>query len=145
MAEKLNFKKNPGIKEYCFQNDETAIIRVNTSDPNLYSRLQKGKKRLEKLAEKYRDFSSDNSDEVVEMIDDIDKKIKSEINYMFDSDVSAVAFGNANCLELDDDGEPTFKNFLNALLPVVEEEIKAKQNKANKNISKYVNQAKQYK
>lgn len=144
MANKLNFKKNLGVKEYCFADDETAIIRINTRDPNLYTRINESKNKLQKLADKYEGFSSDNPDEISAMLKDFDTEVKEQIDYMFDSPVSPVAFGNSSAVAVYD-GMPAFQAFLNAILPEIEKEIDKEQKKATKNISKYVSQAKKFK
>lgn len=144
MATKLNFKKNLGVKEYCFADDETAIIRVNTRDPNLYTRINKSKSKLLELANKYEGFKSDSPDEIEAMLEEYDTKVKAQIDYMFDSSVSEVAFGNSSAVAVYD-GVPAFQSFLNALLPEIEKEIDKEQKKIQKNVSKYVNQAKKLK
>jgi hypothetical protein len=144
MAQKINFNKDLGVKEYCFADDETAIIRVNTRDPNLYTRINEAKKELQKLADKYENFRSDNPEEISAMIIEFDTKVKEQIDYMFNSPVSEVAFGVSSSVAVYD-GVPAFQAFLNAILPEVEKEIDKEQKKAEKNVSKYVSQAEKYK
>lgn len=142
--EKLSFKKNEGIKEYCFEDDENAIIRVNTRDPNLYTRIIKAKKELQRLSDKYQSFDYADEDKAGAMLEEFDSKVKEQINYIFNSDVSSVAFGNFSSVAVYE-GEAAFKKFLDAILPEVEKELEKEHEKSQKNVASYVDKAKQFK
>lgn len=143
MAQKLNFSKNKGIKEYCFADDENAIIRINTRDSNLYPRLNESRKKLEALYKEYENFNADSEEESAKALVNFDNRIKAELDYMFDYPVSEVAFGNFSSISIYD-GMPAFQSFLNAILPEIYKDIDSEHKESEKVIDKFVNEAEQY-
>lgn len=139
--EKLNLNRNIGIKEYCFADDENAIIRINTRDPNLYPRIKETQKKLIELVNEYEGYDKKTEDEACKALLEFDLKVKSLLDYMFDSKVSEVVFGNSSSVATYD-GVPAFQNFLNVILPIVEKDMEAEQKKIEKNIRKYTSQVK---
>lgn len=144
MAQKLDFNKNDGIKEYCFADDENAIIRINTRDINLLVRMEEGKKQLKEFANSLKNVENETDDVIFNKLDELDKKVKETIDWIFDSEVSKTAFGNTSSVTIID-GEPRFVTFTNALIPVVEKEIEKEHEEANGKIESYVTQAKAFK
>lgn len=140
--EKLNFKTN--VKRYSLNDDESCVISVNTTDYAILDRIKKATKNIEKLAAEYQEKKINNDDEANELFVETDKEIRNQINYIFNSDVCTMAFGNTNCFSLCDDGSALFENFINAIVPVIKSDIEAAQGKQNKRIEKYTSQAKMF-
>lgn len=137
----LNF--NTGIKEFDINGDKNRIIRIDTTDLNLGDRIETGRKELRKLAKKFETLTktTNSDDKMLKIIDDYDKQVRQQIDYMFDSPVSDIAFGNTNCLSVSG-GNMLFENFLNALLPEIEKDIKDEEKASKKRIEKYTSQVK---
>jgi hypothetical protein len=141
--EKLSFEL--GIKEYCLNDDENAVIRINTRDYGLIPRIEKLKKDSKKLMKDYQKKVSELSDnEIFAVIGELDQQVRQLINTTFDSDICSVAFGNANCLSFAG-GRPIFMNFLDVLLPRILSDIQEEQKASEKYIKSYTDQAKNFK
>lgn len=141
--ENLNFKSN--VKKYSLNGDENCVISVNTTDYAIIDRIKKATKNIEKLAAEYQEKKINNDDEANELFVETDKEIRNQINYIFNSDVCTMAFGNTNCFSLCDDGSALFENFISAIIPVIRADIEAAQEKQSKRIEKYTSQAKKFK
>ena len=133
-----NINFDDGIKTYMLNNDESTVIRVNTSDYGIVDRFDKVKQELEKLADKADALQSLGNADESEM-KKLDSIIREKVNYIFGSDVSTPAFGCAYCFSRSN-GMPVFANFVNAIMPVIEKEMKLETEKMQLNISKYTNQ-----
>lgn len=144
MAQKLNFSKHQSIKEYCFADDEDAIIRIDLRDTNLLARMDEGRKKIKEFAKELENIDNDSDDTIVTKIMELDKKVKDTIDYIFNSNVSEVAFGVTSSISIID-GEPRFVTLMNALMPEVEKEISLEQQEADKTIESFVAQAKNFK
>ncbi len=137
----INF--NVGYKEYMINNDPNNLIRINVNDLNIPHRIEEVKDFFDKTAEKYKnDDRQMTADEMYEM----DKLIREKINYALGTDVCTPAFGNVNCMSpLENGEEMLFMAFFNALMPVVEQDVKAVAQaqaiKLEDNTSKYINAA----
>lgn len=114
----INF--DTGYKTYAINQDESKTITVHVADQNLY-------KRLQEVAVATDDFKNEigDTEPTFETLESIDKKLKEQLNYAFGSDVSSVVFGDINCFAVaNDNGECVLETFLNAFMPIIEEETK---------------------
>ena len=141
-------KINSGIYQ-CEIVDENnrvlGILAFNPVDFNLPDRLSKGWKNIQNCLEQARDTISKHTEELEALKDDtveidnkdmetlagviadIDRDIKEQLDYIFDADLSSV-FGNTHLATPTKTGF-LIENLMNALMPVIEREIK----KANAN------------
>lgn len=133
-----NLNINTGIKEYSINGDESKILRINTTDMNILSRISKAEKELKKIAESCNNVTEDKA---IEMLSELDTKVREQIDYIFDGKVSDIIFGNINCISAAG-GKPIFENFLDAVLPVIKEDISAEQENLNKKVNKYTSKVK---
>lgn len=133
----INF--NQGYKEYDIGGDPNRVIRFVPSDFNLPHRIEQSMTAIEKLEEQYK--NANKSDNFAGEMAACDAAIREQINYIFDSDVCTVAFGNINCTSIAG-GHPLYWNFLNAILPEIEKCINEEKSKSEKNIAKYTEQVK---
>lgn len=135
-----NINFNDGIKTYTLNNDESKVTRINTTDVNILKRLDTARKNIQDYAEQLSKVNESEAtvEGMIKMLDDYDAKIRSEINSIFNSDVSSVAFGNINCTSMCG-GQPLFLNFVESVIPVLEADIKAEQ---SGKVDKYTAQAK---
>lgn len=142
----ITLKEN--YKEYTINNDENRVIRFDPNDANILNRIDSALDEMEKLFKKYKEdtppkISNERESirEAAKIIKEYDLKMREQINYIFDSDVCSVVFGNQNCLSLCG-GYPQYINFLNAIIPEMKKEIAAEQKKSQENIKKYTSDLK---
>lgn len=145
----INFDE--GYKEYEINGDPERIIRVDTADYGFIERFKKAEKHINEELKKYdgikikSDGSADTDDETAaQMIADLGEFIKSEINYIFNADVSKIVFGNASPLSTRK-GVPMYERFVDATLPIIEADLKAEATASEKRVAKYTSQAQQLK
>lgn len=130
-----NINFDDGFKTYVLNNDESKIIKVNVTDFGIIDRFEKVRKDLEELADKTTLTQSTDESEMQQT----DRIIREKINYIFGSDVSSAAFGSVYCFS-PSNGMPVFVNFINAVMPVIEKEMKIETDKMQLNINKYTGQ-----
>ncbi len=130
---------NQGFKEYDLGGDPNKVIRFIPSDFNLPGRIKESIQAIDKIIERHNRIGDGGNG--IEEIASCDAEIKELINYIFDSDVSSVVFGNTNCMSMAG-GQPLCVNFLNAILPIIQESINDEKKKSEKNIAKYTSQVK---
>lgn len=135
MSKRIEFDN--GLKTFTV--NDSGEIQFNPNDINILNRIELAIKNIDLISEKYK--SVNESDNPIKLFNDCDKDIRENINYIFGSDVCTVAFGNANCMSISN-GEPIHINFLNAVVPIIKQEIKAEQKKSAKRIEKYTKQVK---
>ena len=136
----LNFKS--ALKTYAINGDESNVIKVNTADVGIFERAVKAQSFLDDVRDKAKEIEkSGDKKNVIEVISELDKQVREQLNYIFGTDVSTPAFGTMNCMTFID-GVPVFVGFLNALLEEITADVAAEQKKAENNIAKYVNQVK---
>lgn len=151
MSTRQSINFDEGYKEYEINGDPERIIRVDTADYGLVERFKKAEKHINEELKKYdgikikSDGSADTDDETAaQMIADLGEFIKSEINYIFNADVSKIVFGNASPLSTRK-GVPMYERFVNATLPIIESDLKAEATASEKRVAKYTSQAQQLK
>ena len=130
-----NIHFDDGFKTYVLNDDESKIIKVNVTDFGIIDRFEKVRKDLEELADKTTLTQSTDESEMQQT----DRIIREKINYIFGSDVSSAAFGSVYCFS-PSNGMPVFVNFINAVMPVIEKEMKIETDKMQLNIDKYTSQ-----
>lgn len=114
----INF--NTGYKTYAINEDESNVVRINVADLSLKSRIKEMYTRILELEVKYKDVEKPTDEEFAE----VDKAIKSEINYAFGTDICTPAFGLLNCMTiLPESGKSVVQSFLEALLPIIQNDI----------------------
>lgn len=131
---------NSTKKKYLIVNqfgDELGVITIDPSDVNILKRSENAKKNIiEYIDEATKIAGTMNDEDAMEELDKIDKKIKHELNAMFDYDVSSIFFGQTHCLSTS--GGITFiENFLDAVIPVIEKEFEKEIQAASDRIDKY--------
>lgn len=145
--ENLNFNK--GYKAFKINDDENAVIRINTRDIKILERLKIASVKLKEIAKKYENLKSDddnNVDEnkIIKILSDCDKRAKEQIDYIFGEGVSKIVFGSMDCCSIVD-GQPVFMGFLDAIIPIIEKDITGEQKLSARKIEKYTSQAKKFK
>lgn len=144
-----NISFDVGYKSFCINNDESKVVRFNPSDYGLLERFSKARKTImqevnslnEEVNLKADGTSTDGLDETAELIEKVNKIINGQIDYIFDAEVSKIAFGNQSPISTIK-GKFLFERFLDAVGPLMEKEIKAEQAASEKRVSKYTKQVK---
>ena len=127
-----NIKLNINSKEeFTLNGDENKKIYFNPNDVNIFHRYKGSLEEIAKKQEEYKALANanlDNNDvdftlQLFDKLKEIDALFKEKLDYIFDSNISEVIFGNSCCLSLDENGELIFKNVLDTLLTVCTERL----------------------
>ncbi|MGN0983666.1 MAG: hypothetical protein ACI4OI_02390 [Gemmiger sp.] len=124
--EKLTF--STGIRTFQV-NDSGAVLRLNPSDSNLYSRFFTAMDELAALEDELTAQGStlpDNAEEATRaalaLLADIDRRAKAILNEALGcgNDLDAI-FEGQNCMALADNGERLLTNFIAAITPIIQQ------------------------
>lgn len=127
--------------------DQTKIIELNLSDLHIVGRLKEAYGTLEKLSQEVPTLMDDIPDDDVEAmgvvsdrLSEIDKKMREQIDFIFDSPVSDVCVPNGTMYDLHN-GEFTYEHIINSLGKLftdnVTEEYKRLKVRVEKHTGKY--------
>jgi hypothetical protein len=138
-----------GFKEFMINDDPNRVIRFNPADYGIIERFNNALKNIEKATESLEnDVNIDSKgeplselEEAAEAVAKVNKLIKDQIDYIFDSPVSDMVFGNKSPLALVK-GVPLFERFIMAAKEVIEKEVKKEMEASQKRIEKYTKQVK---
>lgn len=141
-----------GLKEFTINNDPDKVIRFNPADINLLDRFDKAYKSIEEEQKKLEEDielevdgkpveEQEDYDQALEVIRRLNQFIKDQIDYMFDSEVSDVIFGNQSPMSTVK-GRPFFERVFDAIEPILKKEITAEIKASEKRVSKYTGQIK---
>ena len=140
--EKLVF--DSGIRVY--RVNDNGVLRFNPSDPNVYARFFDAAEEIQAveadLVEKGKtiDPEHDTGETAIRLLKEADKTVKKILSNVFgeDNDFDQI-LGGVNLLAVASNGERVITNFLNALLPVIQD---GAERCANEHIGAAVQQAK---
>ena len=130
--------------------DQNRIIELNLSDMNIVQRMNVSYKNLLKLAEEATQLSNtvvnvDTEDEeavgqaletVSNTLSDLDKKMRDEVDYLFDSKVSDVCLPTGTMYD-PHDGMFTFEHIISSLANLYTNNFKEEFDKMRKNVEKH--------
>lgn len=134
---------NTGKKEYDLKDQNGNIIgkiQFNPNDPNFVARMNNFANKYAELSKKADEvggyFDSGDIDKAGAAMIELDNTIKSELDILFDAEVSKVVFGGCNCLATVN-GVPFIERFMNAILPEFKSMIVKERRAQNQRVSKY--------
>jgi len=137
----LNF--DDGYKEFSINNDVSRVIRFNPADFSIVERIKVAYDEIEKATHIENDIELkadgtpvEQLGQAAEIVKGVNDTIKKQVDYIFNSPVSDMVFGNQSPLSMVK-GMPLYERFLNTLVPVIQKEVKAQQEASQKRISKY--------
>ena len=141
-----------GLKEFTINNDPDKVIRFNPADINLLDRFDKAYKSIEEEHKKIEEDielevdgkpveEQEDYEQALEVIRRLNQFIKDQIDYIFDSEVSDVIFGNQSPMSTVK-GSPFFERVFDAIEPILKKEITAERKASEKRMSKYTGQIK---
>lgn len=137
----LNF--DDGFKEFSINNDPSKVIRFNPADFGIIERINTAYNEIQKTTQIEDDIQL-NPDgtpmemigKVAEVVKGIADSIKAQIDYIFNSPVSEVVFGNQSPLGMVK-GVPLYERFLDIVIPVIKQEVESEMKASQKRVSKY--------
>ena len=144
-----NIRFDDGYKEFMINDDPNKVIRFDPADFGIIERFNTAMKNIEKASETIKNDIDINPqgeplselEEAAEAVAKVNKLIKDQIDYIFDSPVSDMVFGNKSPLALVK-GVPLFERFIMAAKEVIEKEVKKEMEASQKRIEKYTKQVK---
>ena len=139
--QKLSFDE--GYKEFSINGDENRVIRFNPSDLAIIKRLEEAKNKISESMAIKDDIELDNEGKPVDSLENyskvishIDNVIKEQINYIFDSDVADVVFGNQSPLA-NIKGKPLYERFMESVMPEIKKAVEEEAKESRKRVAKY--------
>jgi hypothetical protein len=142
----LNF--DDGFKRFTINGDPNKVIMINPSDFGIIERINDAYKMIDDASKLTDDveLKADGSPveelgKAAEVVKGFREAINNAINYIFDGDITSVAFGNQSPLSLVG-GVPLYQRFMNVVIPVIKKEIESEMQASQKRISKYTSQVK---
>ena len=140
-----NLNINKGYKTYSINDDENTVITVKTTDFSIIDRLTKVQEHIGDIVTEMQSIKKNAAaEEYLAALDKADKKVKAELDEVFDSPVSAAVFGKMNSLSFAG-GQPVALNFLEAIIPEISADLEDEQKASAEKIEKYTAQVKQFK
>lgn len=140
-----NLNINKGYKSYTINGDESVVITVKTTDFSIIDRLTKVQEHIGDIVTEMQSIKKNAAaEEYLAALDKADKKVKAELDEVFDSPVSAAVFGKMNSLSFAG-GQPVALNFLEAIIPEISADLEDEQKASAEKIEKYTVQVKQFK
>ena len=139
--QKLSFDE--GYKEFSINGDVNRVIRFNPSDLAIIKRLEEAKNKISESMAIKDDIELDNEGKPInslenysKVISHIDNVIKEQINYIFDSDVANVVFGNQSPLA-NIKGKPLYERFMESVMPEIKKAVEEEAKESRKRVEKY--------
>ena len=122
-----------GSKEFAINNDENRVIRFNPKDFGILTRMEDTLSDFEALEKKLKDG---NEEEFTNNLREAEKVVHEKIDSIFNANVHEIIFNHQSPISLVG-GEFLFMRVIEALVPIVEKEVKYEMQKSEKRMSKY--------
>ena len=122
-----------GYKEFAINNDENRVIRFNPKDFGILTRMEDTLSDFEALEKKLKDG---NEEEFTNNLREAEKVVHEKIDSIFNANVHDIIFNHQSPISLVG-GEFLFMRVIEALIPIVEKEVKYEMQKPEKRMSKY--------
>ena len=129
-----------GYKEFAINNDENGVIRFNPKDFGILTRMEDTLSDFEALEKKLKDG---NEEEFTNNLREAEKVVHEKIDSIFNANVHDIIFYHQSPISLVG-GEFLFMRVIEALVPIVEKEVKYEMQKSEKRMSKYTEKYKKW-
>ena len=129
-----------GYKEFAINNDENRVIRFNPKDFGILTRMEDTLSDFEALEKKLKDG---NEEEFTNNVREAEKVVHEKIDSIFNANVHDIIFNHQSPISLVG-GEFLFIRVIEALIPIVEKEVKYEMQKSEKRMSKYTEKYKKW-
>ena len=117
-----------GYKEFAINNDENRVIRFNPKDFGILTRMEDTLSDFEALEKKLKDG---NEEEFTNNLREAEKVVHEKIDSIFNANVHEIIFNHQSPISLVG-GEFLFMRVIEALVPIVEKEVKYEMQKSEK-------------
>ena len=115
------------------QNDK--LLRLNISDLGIIDRFEKGYAKLQEEVKAISEIPTDD-DNITEQMQNIDKVMREQVDYIFDSNVSEVCASDGTMYDIKN-GVLRFEHILETLLKLYEKNIQDEYKKMKNRIEKH--------
>lgn len=115
--------------------NDDKILRLNISDLGIIDRFEKGYAKLQEEVSKIAEIPMDD-DNVTEKMAEIDKIMRKQIDFIFDSNVSEICAGDGTMYD-PKGGVLRFEHILDVLLGLYEKNIQEEYKKVKNRIEKH--------
>lgn len=132
-----NINIDDGREAITINGDSNRTIYVQASDFNIKVRARQAQKNIGDLLEEIDKVSPENAEAFTDVLEDIDKKVREQINFIFNSDVSEPVFGACSPLMTLCNGKSYVEAFLDAIIPELERIAKKAAEASEKRIAKH--------
>lgn len=132
-----NINIDDGREAITINGDPNRTIYVQASDFNIKVRARQAQKNIGDLLEEINKVSPENEEAFTDVLEDIDKKVREQINFIFNSDVSEPVFGACSPLMSLKSGKSYVEAFLDAIIPELEKIAKKAAEASEKRILKH--------
>lgn len=139
-------------KKFRINGDNDRVLELNISDLNIFSRFTEGYPKLQQLLKDAQEqvnaisFSDSEEDDgssltkIADVLTDIDKKMRAQLDYIFDSNVSEICAPSGNMFD-PVNGEFRFEHIINVVAGLytngLSKELDSLKKKTAKHTSKY--------
>jgi len=137
-------------KRFRIDGDDNRVLELNTSDLNLITRLRSAYPQLKDIAqnafkdlpdaviedENYDFMEDEATSKLSEALQDADTKMRSLLDYIFDSNVSELCAPHGSMFD-PVNGKLRFEHIIDTLAPLYETDISTEMNKVTANVSKH--------
>lgn len=135
---------NTGVKNYEIEDENgrtLGTISIYPQDFNIGKRAKEAQKKIAEYIDAAEQIATENDDDAIESITEIDNKIKEQLDYLFNAEVSKTVFRGLHCLNVVADGGKYFiESFLDMIIPVINAELDKAAETSQQKVSKYVSQ-----
>ena len=118
--------------------DDNAILELNLSDLNIADRLEKGYKNIHELLLDMSKLDTDN-DNLSEELHKADKKMREQLDYIFDSNVSEVCCKSGTMYDVVD-GKYRFEHIADSLTKLYSNNLNKEYQNLKSRIQKHTEQ-----
>lgn len=132
-------------KKFRLDRDNNRVIELNTSDFSVISRLEEIYPKMLKFVDEAQTKIAESPDGVMDMLLDINGKMKELLNYAFDSDIADKACPDGTLFDLIN-GKFRFEYIMEKLIDLYDKnfsnEFELMQKRVNKHTAKYTKKRK---
>lgn len=132
-----NITIDDGREAITINGDPNRVIYVQASDFNIKVRANKARENIHALLEQLDKADPKDDAALADILEDIDKKVREQINFIFNDDVSTPVFGACSPLMSLKSGKSYVEAFLDAILPEIEKIAKKAAKASEKRIAKH--------
>lgn len=121
--------------------DDNRIVELNLSDMGIMERLKTSYDKLNELSVKYHieeEVDEDNTDKVIEKLQEIDKDMRDLINYIFDSDISDIVAPSGTMAD-PINGKFRYEHIIEKFISLYDTSFESEFKKMSKGVQKHTN------